>query len=339
MKPQLRMSYLPTLIAVLLAGGCSSLSTERGGQAGSAPKGYSVAAAMARADLERAETAYRRADWRQAEEGYQRLTLLAPSDPYPWFRLGNVYAKTDQLERATSAYREALRRNADYPKALHNLALTNLLQAKADLEAGIARLNPNDPATQESQALLSDLQRIIGASGTYVARAEKPDATRASAAGGAAQAPPTPAPGVGPTAAELAAYHGASPLHPAWVRPRNAAEERNAHLANQSGGSGLRPAVLTTQDGTLAGLLPAAYRPDERMPQSTPSLQYYKVLTNSLVIREEPATAGKILQKLARDEQVVLADEPLRGKWVKIVHSSGVSGWVLARHLALTTRN
>jgi tetratricopeptide (TPR) repeat protein len=113
------------------------------------------------ATLNRADAAYRAGNWPEAERAYRGLTQALPQQPYPWFRLGNTYVKTNQLELAHTAYSRALAHDARHAKALHNLALTNLMLTVRALERGVATLDANEPSVQMSRDLLRELKRIV----------------------------------------------------------------------------------------------------------------------------------------------------------------------------------
>jgi len=76
-----------------------------------------------------AEAAYDKRDWRTAEAAYTELTEKVPKEMEPWFRLGNIYARTNRPEAAVAAYKEALVRDAGLAKAWHNMAIVHLRQA------------------------------------------------------------------------------------------------------------------------------------------------------------------------------------------------------------------
>jgi len=78
---------------------------------------------------QQAEEAYANKDWVAAEKAYKSLTLQLPGDANPWFRLGNVYARANNLDAAVAAYREALVRDHKSSKAWHNMGVIQLRQA------------------------------------------------------------------------------------------------------------------------------------------------------------------------------------------------------------------
>lgn len=79
--------------------------------------------------LKAAETAYGERDWQTAEAAYRELARQVPKEVEPWFRLGNIYARTERPEAAVDAYKEALVRDPGLAKAWHNMATVHLRQA------------------------------------------------------------------------------------------------------------------------------------------------------------------------------------------------------------------
>lgn len=105
---------------------------------------------------ERARQAYETGRWDVAEGYYLQLTRLKPGDAEPWFQLGNLYAEQGRLDSAQRAYRESLRRRDD-ARTLHNLGLVQVKLGIGALRESQQRLPPNDPARQETRALLRTL--------------------------------------------------------------------------------------------------------------------------------------------------------------------------------------
>ena len=77
----------------------------------------------------RAYEAYQQEDWALAEREYRYLVQQVPGQSDPWFKLGNIYARTGQLDFAIGTYREALKRDPKNSKIWHNLGVVQLRQA------------------------------------------------------------------------------------------------------------------------------------------------------------------------------------------------------------------
>ncbi|MEM7466913.1 MAG: tetratricopeptide repeat protein [Pseudomonadota bacterium] len=76
-----------------------------------------------------AERAYAAKDWQTAEKNYVLITRAIPKEAHPWFRLGNIYARTERPEYAVRAYKEALLRDPSLSKAWYNMGLVQLRQS------------------------------------------------------------------------------------------------------------------------------------------------------------------------------------------------------------------
>ena len=79
--------------------------------------------------LAMAETAYEAKDWQAAEQHYVTVTKRIPDEAHPWFRLGNIYARTERPDFAVRAYKEALIRDPQLSKAWYNMGLVQLRQS------------------------------------------------------------------------------------------------------------------------------------------------------------------------------------------------------------------
>jgi tetratricopeptide (TPR) repeat protein len=125
------------IVCVLLAiGGCGRNATkgnERGGNTirKDAPEFSSVPSQPTDTaqTLALAETAYASKDWEAAEQNYVIITRAIPKEATPWFRLGNIYARTNRPDFAVRAYKEALLREPGLSKAWYNMGLVQLRQS------------------------------------------------------------------------------------------------------------------------------------------------------------------------------------------------------------------
>lgn len=76
-----------------------------------------------------AEETYSEQDWAASELHFIALTRRVPTAVEPWFKLGNIYARTDRLALAVRAYREVVMREAKHSRAWHNMGVIQLRQA------------------------------------------------------------------------------------------------------------------------------------------------------------------------------------------------------------------
>lgn len=109
---------------------------------------------------QQAQSAYAEGRAAEAESHYRQLTERLPTDAEPWFRLGNLYARSQRFDAARHAYREALVRQPNQPKAWHNLGVTHLHQALEALSEAVARAPLGSPLHSRSQSLLEALARL-----------------------------------------------------------------------------------------------------------------------------------------------------------------------------------
>ncbi|WP_105259200.1 tetratricopeptide repeat protein [Pseudoalteromonas sp. T1lg88] len=110
--------YLVLLCACLLLTGCASSQSK-----GDAEKLNLV-------QLEnQAETAYVAGHLDMAEGMYRQLLTVKEGYAPAWFRLGNIYARTNRLNAAVSAYQRCIQIDNEHEKAWFNLAVTRMRQS------------------------------------------------------------------------------------------------------------------------------------------------------------------------------------------------------------------
>lgn len=109
----------------------------------------------------RADAAYQGADWKTAQEDYETLTIKIPAEFEYWFRLGNVYTKTGQLDAAVAAYREALVRNTKSSKAWHNLGIVQLRQATNTFIEMVQYTEESDPLNQRARYIVNAMTNLM----------------------------------------------------------------------------------------------------------------------------------------------------------------------------------
>jgi len=80
-----------------------------------------------------AEIAFDNQEDAKAEQLYKGLVKQAPNDAENWFRLGNLYARTNHPDQAVETYQHALMLDGNNPKIWHNLGVVRLRQAWASL--------------------------------------------------------------------------------------------------------------------------------------------------------------------------------------------------------------
>lgn len=110
---------------------------------------------------ELAEKAYAAEDWPASEKYYDALVKQIPMESAYWFRLGNIYARTERPEPAVAAYREALVRAPGNAKAWHNLGVLYLREAASSFAQMSANVEPSDPLYGRGQSIYAGIKELL----------------------------------------------------------------------------------------------------------------------------------------------------------------------------------
>ena len=143
-------NYLLILIISVLAG-CNSLDIKPASD--NLPDYIAI--------QKRADEAYQKEDWKSAEKDYTLLANKIPKNVEPWFRLGNIYARTDRLDAAVAAYREALVRDQKNSKIWHNLGIVQLRQATNTFIEMMEYTDPSDPLNQRAKLMVNAVSNLM----------------------------------------------------------------------------------------------------------------------------------------------------------------------------------
>lgn len=109
----------------------------------------------------KAHEAYQNEDWQTAEKEYLFLTRNYPREIEPWFRLGNIYARTNRLDAAVAAYREALVRDQKNSKIWHNLGIVHLRQATHTFIEMQEYTDANDPLNVRARLAVDAVDELM----------------------------------------------------------------------------------------------------------------------------------------------------------------------------------
>ena len=109
----------------------------------------------------RANTAYQKEDWATAEKEYLHLTRQIPAQSEPWFRLGNIYARTNRLDAAVATYREALVRDPNNSKIWHNLGIVQLRQATGTFIQVVDLTEEGDPLNSRGKHVVNSVTELL----------------------------------------------------------------------------------------------------------------------------------------------------------------------------------
>lgn len=108
-----------------------------------------------------ADTAYLNDDLVASERDYQILVKEMPTVALHWFRLGNIYVRTNRPNAAINLYREAVLRDPKYSKAWYNLGIVQLKQTAYSLNEMLIYTDIYDPLYNKAKHMLNGIQTII----------------------------------------------------------------------------------------------------------------------------------------------------------------------------------
>jgi len=148
----MKYQYIPKLILIslfLLMSACSTLPEEPEYDA------YKLG--------NEAMEAYNKKDWKLAEEKFGLLISISPSTVENWFKLGNIYARTERPDKAIAAYKEAVLRRPGYKKAWRNLGIVSLRKTTHLYIEMLQHINPDSlsyiRAKKTSEVLLNLIKK------------------------------------------------------------------------------------------------------------------------------------------------------------------------------------
>ena len=107
------------------------------------------------------KAAYAAKKWREAERHYAILVKRIPQEPDHWFRLGNIYGRTDRPDLAVAAYREVLVRDSDYAKAWFNMGIVQLRQAANSFRKMEVHVDESEPMRKQATHAYESILAII----------------------------------------------------------------------------------------------------------------------------------------------------------------------------------
>ena len=107
-----------------------------------------------------AQAAFDSGENARAEVLYKGLVRAMPNDAEAWFRLGNLYARSDNAEQAVEAYLRCLSLNGNDARAWHNLGVVRLRQAWASLLRANTLTAPPEPINAISADMLRALEKV-----------------------------------------------------------------------------------------------------------------------------------------------------------------------------------
>lgn len=108
-----------------------------------------------------ADQAYLNDDYSAAERDYEILIRELPEIALHWFRLGNIYVRTNRPAVAINLYKEAVLRDPTYAKAWYNMSIVQLKQTAYSLNEMLLYTDKEDPMYSKAQGLLDGIQSIV----------------------------------------------------------------------------------------------------------------------------------------------------------------------------------
>tara|TARA_R110002072_G_scaffold32211_8_gene98624 strand:+ start:934 stop:1398 length:465 start_codon:yes stop_codon:yes gene_type:complete len=111
--------------------------------------------------LEQANIAYENDDLVTSEKNYGILINKLPEEAEYWFRLGNIYVRTNRPYDAMSLYREAVLRDPQFAKAWYNLGIVQLKQTAFSLNEMLIYTDKQDPLYSKAATMLEQIKSIV----------------------------------------------------------------------------------------------------------------------------------------------------------------------------------
>ncbi|MDA0823636.1 MAG: tetratricopeptide repeat protein [Proteobacteria bacterium] len=105
--------------------------------------------------------AYDAQNWTDSEKHYTTLAQNAPGEAEPWFKLGNIYARTSRPELALQAYQETLVRDPRHAKAWHNMAVLQLRNAGKSFSELEKLVDSDDPLYAKSIKIQNAIDELV----------------------------------------------------------------------------------------------------------------------------------------------------------------------------------
>ena len=109
----------------------------------------------------RADQAYQNDDLEASAKDYELLIKRVPEEPLHWFRLANIYVRTNRPQLAVGLYREAVIRDPKFAKAWYNLSIVQLKQTAYSLGEMLTYTDQDDPLHKKASSMLEGIETII----------------------------------------------------------------------------------------------------------------------------------------------------------------------------------
>ncbi len=110
---------------------------------------------------EEAEAAYRKKQYDIAEKKYIKIARAVPKDADAWFKLGNIYARTNRPDLSIKAYREAVIREPSLLKAWHNMGIIHIRLATTAYISLQEHAGRNEPLRESAIQRVMQLNELL----------------------------------------------------------------------------------------------------------------------------------------------------------------------------------
>ncbi len=113
-------------------------------------------------EIERlAIAAYDIGDMLESEKYYTILVQKIPKETLHWFRLGNIYARTNRPDAAVFAYRESLIRDPKLVKSWYNMGIVQLKQAAHSFNELQINTDSEHPLHEQGEKVFDGILGLI----------------------------------------------------------------------------------------------------------------------------------------------------------------------------------
>jgi len=153
MNLRINLKYLIIITLLLAFTGCSQSSVKKEVEQDAKPDLFEL--------QKQADQAYLNDDYTTAERDYAILVKELPEIAEHWFRLANIYVRTNRPVAAITLYREAVLRDPSYAKAWFNMSIVQLKQTAYSLNEMLLYTDKDDPMYSKAKALLDGIESIV----------------------------------------------------------------------------------------------------------------------------------------------------------------------------------
>ncbi len=147
------IQHILSITIVLVVNGCSSTNIKNDNNAGTDKDLLQLRT--------EADQAYQNNDLQLSEQHYETLIKELPEEALHWFRLGNIYVRTNRPYAAMNLYREAVIRDPKFAKAWYNLGVVQLKQTAFSLNEMLIYTDKTDPLYEKAETMLNEITNII----------------------------------------------------------------------------------------------------------------------------------------------------------------------------------